>query len=138
MLLFFLAAQLAAAPPRATSRHLAPPRGMAQGGNTYATANVHLIVDSAAARNRRIPRALGRYTAELESEIVAGVRRGDGAEATPGLEQVASSLTWDRRGNTEQRVIGYRSQSVEPNFSSLGFFLSTHGRCRHCTATDWR
>ena len=89
---------------------------------TYASDRVRRIVDSAAVLNSRVPPALGRYSAELETEIAAGIRRGDGAEATVGLEQVASTLTWDRHGNTEQRVIGYRSQSVGPSFSSLGFF----------------
>jgi hypothetical protein len=90
--------------------------------STYASARVHRIVDSAAASNERVPPSLGRYAAVLESEISAGLRRSDGAEATLGLEQVASTLTWDRRGATEQRVTGYRSQSAGPNLSSLGFF----------------
>jgi hypothetical protein len=90
--------------------------------STYASAHVQRVVDSAAASNERVPPSLGRYNAVLESEIAAGLTRGDGAEATLGLEQVASTLTWDRRGTTEQRVTGYRSQSVGPNLSSLGFF----------------
>ena len=90
--------------------------------STYASARVRRVVDSAAVLNLRVPRALGRYTASLESEISAGLSRGEGTEATVGLEQIASTLTWDRRGNTEQRVMGYRSQSVGPTFSSLGYF----------------
>ena len=89
---------------------------------TYASYRVRRVVESAAQLNARVPNSLGSYRAELESEIAAAVRRGDGAEETVGLEQVASTLTWDRHGNTEQRVVGYRSQSVGPNFSSLGFF----------------
>ncbi len=40
------------------------------------------------------------------------------------IEQVASTLTWDRRGDYQQTVTGYRSQSIGSSFSSLGFFRS--------------
>ena len=35
---------------------------------------------------------------------------------------MASDLAWERTGEFEQHVTGYRSQSLGPQFSSLGFF----------------
>mgnify|MGYP007130731402 CR=1 FL=1 len=38
------------------------------------------------------------------------------------LEQVASTLTWDRTGAYEQEVTGYRTQAIGTTFASLGLF----------------
>lgn len=91
---------------------------------TYATPALRALVGEAAAINRRVPAALGGYRARLESEISIGNRRAEGMEMAVSLEQVASTLTWDRTGAYEQTVIGYRSQAIGAAFATLGFFRS--------------
>lgn len=92
--------------------------------STYATPALRALIAEAAAMNRRVPPGLGGYRAQLESEISIGNRRSEGMEMSVSLEQVASTLTWDRTGEYEQVVNGYRSQSIGASFSSLGFFSS--------------
>lgn len=92
--------------------------------STYATPALRALVAEAAELNRRVPAGLGGYRARLESEISIGNRRSEGMEMAVSLEQVASTLTWDRTGEYEQVVNGYRSQAVGAAFSSLGFFSS--------------
>jgi hypothetical protein len=89
---------------------------------TYETNALAQLVSEAAALNRRVPAELGGYRAELESEISIGNRRSERMEMAVSIEQVASVLTWDRAGNYEQVVKGYRSQSIGTSFSTLGFF----------------
>lgn len=88
----------------------------------YATPALRVLVAEAAAMNRRVPAGLGGYRARLESEISIGSRRSEGMEMAVQLEQIASVLAWDRRGEYEQVVTGYRSQSLGANFATLGFF----------------
>jgi len=91
---------------------------------TYSTPALRSLVSEAAEFNRRVPAGLGGYRARLESEISIGNRRAEGMEMSVSLEQVASTLTWDRTGEYEQLVTGYRSQSIGAVFSTLGFFSS--------------
>ena len=49
-------------------------------------------------------------------------RQPDGAEQTFTIEQTESVARWDRSGRYEQRVIGYRSQSVGLTVSAVGMF----------------
>ncbi len=91
---------------------------------TYATPALRALIAEAAVLNRRVPAGLGGYTAQLESEISIGNRRSEGMEMSVSLEQVASTLRWDRTGKYEQTVSGYRSQAVGASLSSLGFFAS--------------
>jgi hypothetical protein len=91
---------------------------------TYATPALRALISEAAELNRRVPPGLGGYRAHLESEISIGNRRSEGMEMSVSLEQVASTLTWDRTGEYEQAVTGYRSQAIGASFSSLGFFTS--------------
>lgn len=88
----------------------------------YSSRALQELVAEAAEANRRVPDALGGYRAQLESEISIGNRRSEGQEMSVQLEQVASTLTWDRTGEYEQVVRGYRSQSIGTTFASLGFF----------------
>lgn len=80
------------------------------------------MITEAARLNRRVPAGLGTYRAQMESEIGIGSQRPDKGELTVSVEQVASELTWSRTGAFEQRVTGYRSQSLGLQFASLGFF----------------
>ena len=87
-------------------------------------AAVRALVDSAAERNRLVPPGLGGYRARLESEISIGNRRAEGMEMAISIEQVATTLTWDRTGAYTQEVVGYRTQAIAANPSTLGFFRS--------------
>jgi hypothetical protein len=88
----------------------------------YASPALQQLVHEAAEVNRRVPAMLGGYRAKLESEISIGNRRSEGMEMSVQLEQIASTLTWDRTGEYKQVVTGYRSQSVGTTFATLGFF----------------
>lgn len=107
MIALFLAAQIVAAVPPDTA--------------TYSALALRRIVASAAALNRRVPPHLGSYTAELESEVQFTYARGDRAEAVISIEQIASTLMWNRSGATEQNVIGYRSQALGTQLPTIGF-----------------
>ncbi len=97
----------------------------AQGDSvTYATPALRALIAEAAAINRRVPDSLGGYRARLESEISIGNRRSEGQEMSVSIEQVASTLTWDRTGAYEQMIVGYRSQSIGAAFATIGFFRS--------------
>jgi len=91
---------------------------------TYASPALRALITEAAALNRRVPDGLGGYRAHLESEISIGNRRSEGMEMAVSLEQVASTLTWDRTGAYEQQVNGYRTQAIGSTLSSLGLFRS--------------
>ncbi len=88
----------------------------------YENAALRALVAEAAEANRRVPAQLGGYTADLETEISIGNRRSERMEMSVQLEQIASRLSWDRTGQYEQTVIGYRSQSVGTSIATLGFF----------------
>ncbi len=91
---------------------------------TYESVELRALVAEAAEVNRRVPPALGGYRATLESEVSIGNRRSERMEMSVQLEQIASTLTWDRTGRYEQSVIGYRSQSIGTSVATLGFFRS--------------
>lgn len=88
----------------------------------YSSPALRDLVRSAVEINRRVPEQLGGYRARLESEISYGNRRSEGMEMAVGIEQIASTLTWDRTGSYEQVVTGYRSQSIGASFATLSFF----------------
>jgi hypothetical protein len=89
---------------------------------TYATAALRTLVDRASLGNRRVPDALSGYRASVESEMAFVARRADGVEHTFAVEQIESVVRWRRDGRYEQRVIGYRSQSVGFTVSPMGMF----------------
>ncbi len=88
----------------------------------YSTRALREVVDRAVETNRRVPPTLGGYRAQLESEISYGNRRSERMEMAVSIEQVASTLTWDRTGSYEQVVTGYRSQAIGAGIATLGFF----------------
>ena len=92
---------------------------------TYSSAAVRALVVEAARINHRVPPTLGRYHANLESEISVGTHDGGGAEMSASIEQVASTLTWARTGEFEQRVIGYRAQALGLEFATIGFLRNS-------------
>lgn len=114
---------LLAAALHATLQAVSPPAALTGHDTaTYESARLRAIIADAAQFNRRVPPALGAYTARLESEISIGTQRPDKGEMSVSVEQVASELSWNRTGAFEQRVTGYRSQAVGLQFTSLGFF----------------
>ncbi len=89
---------------------------------TYQSPGLRALITEAARFNRRVPAGLGTYRAQMESEIAIGSQRPDQGEQSVSVEQVASELTWSRSGAFDQRITGYRSQSLGLQFASIGFF----------------
>jgi len=90
--------------------------------SVYSTPRVRQLVDRASVSNRRVPEGLVRYEARVESEMAFIARQPDGVEQTFTVEQTATTVHWERSGQFEQRVIGYRSQSVGVTISAVGLF----------------
>lgn len=101
-----------------------PPASTPPDTSGYSTPALKALIAEAAELNRRVPPGLGGYRAMLESEISIGNHRTEGNEMSVSLEQVASRLRWDRTGEYDQQVTGYRSQAIGVQFASLGFFRS--------------
>jgi hypothetical protein len=93
-----------------------------QADSVYSSPAVRQIVERAVVANRRVPDLLRSYHARVESEMSFVARQADGTEASLSVEQTASLVRWDRTGDFEQRVIGYRTQSVGLTLSALGLF----------------
>lgn len=109
-----LAAQTTSTPPESTVAAAPVP------ASTKAPALRELI--ATASRNNRLPDDLISYRAGVETEISVLLRREEGTEAVAAIEQVASTLHWNRAGGYEQRVSGYRNQQVGANMSMLSLF----------------
>lgn len=90
--------------------------------SVYSTPRVRQLVERASISNRRVPEGLGGYDARVESEMAFIARQPDGIEQTFTVEQAATTVHWDRSGQFEQRVVGYRSQSVGVTISAVGLF----------------
>src|SRR3954452_9973960 len=67
--------------------------------------------------NAQIPDKLRAYRARIESEMSLVVLDSGGRERTAQLEQIASDVRWRSPDRYDQRVIGYREQSVGVTFS---------------------
>jgi len=90
--------------------------------SVYSTTRVRQLVERASVSNRRVPEGLARYEARVESEMAFIARQPDGIEQTFTVEQTATTVHWQRSGQFEQRVVGYRSQSVGVTISAVGLF----------------
>lgn len=99
----------------------------------YASAALRALVTRACAANRRLPPEFVRYAAQVESEVglvldqpialpgaVAGTAAAR-AEVAGQVEQVASAVRYERRGDYEMRVIGYRLQALGLGPSALTY-----------------
>lgn len=97
---------------------------VAQGStdSVYSTPAVRALVERAAVSNRAVPDSLQAYEAHVASEMAFIARQPDGLEQTFTIEQTESVVRWHRPGGFEQRVIGYRSQSVGFTVSAVGMF----------------
>jgi hypothetical protein len=89
--------------------------------SVYRSAALREVIAEASRLNRTVPAALHGYRANVESEIAIVARRANGVEGVFSVEQVRNDVRWDRTGEFEQRVVGYRSQAVGLNLSALGF-----------------
>lgn len=76
----------------------------------------------AARINLQIPERLRAYRARVESEMSLTLLDSGGLERTAQLEQIASDVRFRNPDRYDQRVIGYRSQSVGPAFSLMSIF----------------
>jgi hypothetical protein len=90
--------------------------------STYSTPAVRALVERASVQNRRVPDSLRAYVARAESELAIAARLADGVEQTFAVEQTDNVVRWHRDGQYEQRVVGYRSQSVGFTLSAVGMF----------------
>src|SRR5688500_13944186 len=90
--------------------------------STFSSPAVRALVERAAESNRRVPDSLRSYAARVASEMAFIARETDGVEPTFTVEQTESTVRWDRSGAFEQRIIGYRSQSVGLTVSAVGMF----------------
>lgn len=79
------------------------------------------LLSEASTRNR-LPDGLVSYKANVETEIAVLLRREEGTEAVAAIEQVASTLRWNRAGMYDQRVQGYRAQQTGGSVSMLTLF----------------
>ncbi|HEX5831023.1 MAG TPA: hypothetical protein VFY16_08590 [Gemmatimonadaceae bacterium] len=113
MLALLVAAQIAV---------VAPALPAESADSVYESPELRAFVTDAAERNRRAPAALDAYAARVESEMAFIALQSDGSEGVATLEQVASRLTWERPGVTEQHVVGYRTRSVGLSVSALALF----------------
>ena len=86
-----------------------------------ATALVALL-SQASRVNAQIPDRLRAYRARIESEMSIVILDSGSRERTAQIEQVASEVRWRAPDRYDQRVIGYREQSVGPTFSLMSLF----------------
>lgn len=103
---------------------LLPPNAVAaQTDSTRSTAPRALRDLLADASNRNaLPPLLISFTSHVETEISVLLRREEGNEAVAAVEQVASTLKWNRTGFYDQHIIGYRAQQTGANISMLSVF----------------
>jgi len=102
---------------------VAPNAVSAQTDSTPSTAPralLDLLAD--ASKRNRLPAALISFTSKVETEISVLLRREEGNEAVAAVEQVASTLKWNRTGFYDQHIVGYRAQQTGANVSMLSVF----------------
>jgi len=80
------------------------------------------LLREAARINSQIPDRLRAYRAHIETEMSVVVLDSGGRERSTQIEQIASDVRWRAPDRYDQRVVGYRSQSIGPTFSLMSFF----------------
>ena len=114
ILIFFIAALLIGI--RADAQAIAP---TVQG---YASAPLQRFIGEAALVNSQIPSRLLAYGARVETEMSLALLDSGRLERTAQVEQIASDVRFRTPDRYDQRVIGYRNQSVGPTFSLMSIF----------------
>src|SRR6185503_2081075 len=102
MLSFLVVAQIAAAQPESPA--------------------LRQFISDAAAVNAQIPDRLNSYRARVETEMALALLDSGKRERTAQIEQIASDVRFRTPDRYDQRVIGYRNQSVGPTFSLMSIF----------------
>src|SRR4051812_2473404 len=87
--------------------------------STYTTPALRAFIAAAATANRRVPDSLASYTSRIETETSLLIRDTLGREHTAEVEQMATAAHWDRAGQYDLHIVGYRSQSVGVPYSTL-------------------
>ncbi|MGI9140443.1 MAG: hypothetical protein ACR2GJ_04975 [Gemmatimonadaceae bacterium] len=80
------------------------------------------LIADASLVNAQVPDRLRAYRARLETEMSLVIVDSGGRERTAQLEQVASDVRWRSPDRYDQRVVGYRNQSIGPTFSLMSIF----------------
>lgn len=80
------------------------------------------FIADAAAVNAQIPDRLRGYRARIETEMSLALLDSGKRERTAQVEQIASDVRFRNPDRYDQRVIGYRNQSVGPTFSLMSIF----------------
>jgi len=80
------------------------------------------FIAEAAAVNAQIPDRLRAYRARVETEMALALLDSGKHERTAQIEQIASDVRFRNPDRYDQRVIGYRNQSVGPTFSLMSIF----------------
>ena len=80
------------------------------------------FLGEAARVNAQVPERLRAYRARIETEMSVVVLDSGERERSTQIEQIASDVRWRAPDRYDQRVIGYRSQSIGPTFSLMSLF----------------
>ena len=80
------------------------------------------FIADAALVNAQIPDRLRAYRARIETEMALALLDSGRRERTAQIEQIASDVRFRSSDRYDQRVIGYRNQSVGPTFSLMSIF----------------
>ena len=86
------------------------------------TSALERLLSDAARVNSQIPDRLRAYRARIETEMSVVVLDSGARERSTQIEQIASDVRWRSPDRYDQRVVGYRSQSIGPTFSLMSFF----------------
>jgi hypothetical protein len=89
---------------------------------TYQSPALQALIADAARINALVPGRLAAYRARVESEMALALTDSAGRERTTQIEQIASEVRWRAPYRYDQRVVGYRSQSIGPTFSLMSMF----------------
>ena len=85
-------------------------------------AALQALLADAALVNAQIPDRLRAYRARVETEMSLAILDSGARERTAQLEQIESDVRFRNPDRYDQRVIGYRNQSVGPTFSLMSIF----------------
>ncbi|MEO5815936.1 MAG: hypothetical protein ABIT20_11720 [Gemmatimonadaceae bacterium] len=94
---------------------------LAAGDSTYSSDALRALVARATVANHAPPPSFLGYRAHVESEMSLLLRDTLGRERAAQLEQLASSVQWQRGGEYEMHVVGYRAQGLGSPISTLSF-----------------
>jgi hypothetical protein len=89
--------------------------------STYSTDALRALVTRATIANHAPPPSFQGYRARVESEMSLLLRDTLGRERAAQLEQLSSSIQWQRGGTYDMHVVGYRAQGLGSPISTLSF-----------------